>query len=40
MKRKKLEIAAIYDTETTNIGKGEDTRAFPILFIDNDIQFI
>lgn len=38
MKRKKLEIAAIYDTETTNIGKGEDTRAFPILFIDNDIR--
>lgn len=38
MKRKKLEIAAVYDTETTNIGEGEATRAFPILFIDNDIR--
>ena len=38
MKRRKLVIAAIYDTETTNIGVGENTRAFPILFIDNDIR--
>ena len=40
MKRRKLEIAAIYDTETCNVGKGEDTRAYPILFIDNDIRGI
>lgn len=38
MKRKKLVLAAIYDTETNNIGEGENTRAFPILFIDNDIR--
>lgn len=40
MKRPKLVLAAIYDTETTNIGDGENTRAFPILFIDNDIRDI
>lgn len=40
MKRPKLTLAAIYDTETTNIGEGENTRAFPILFIDNDIRDI
>lgn len=40
MKRKKLELAAIYDTETCNIGEGENTRAYPILFIDNDIRGI
>ena len=38
MKRRKLVIAAVYDTETTNIGVGENTRAFPILFIENDIR--
>ena len=38
MKHPKLVLAAIYDTETTNIGVGENTRAFPILFIDNDIR--
>lgn len=38
MKRPKLVLAAVYDTETTNIGSGENTRAFPILFIDNDIR--
>ena len=38
MKRRKFVLAAIYDTETTNIGEGENTRAFPILFIDNDIR--
>lgn len=36
-KRRKFEIAASYDTETTNIGEGEETRAFPVLFIDNRI---
>ena len=40
MKRPKLVLAAVYDTETTNIGDGENTRAFPILFIDNDIRDI
>lgn len=38
MKRPKLVLASIYDTETTNIGEGNETRAFPILFIDNDIR--
>ena len=38
MKRKNLVLSAIYDTETTNVGEGENTRAFPILFIDNDIR--
>lgn len=40
MKRPKLVLAAVYDTETTNVGDGENTRAFPILFIDNDIRDI
>ena len=40
MARPKLVLASIYDTETTNIGDGENTRAFPILFIDNDIRDI
>ena len=40
MKRPKYVLAAIYDTETCNIGEGEDTRAYPILFIDNDIRDI
>ena len=39
-------MAAVYDTETTNVldeksarlGMVENTRAFPILFIDNDIR--
>lgn len=34
-KRRKFLIAGSYDTETTNYGKGKDTRAFPVLFIDN-----
>lgn len=38
MRRPKLTLAAVYDTETTNIGKGVETRAFPVLFIDNDIR--
>lgn len=46
MKRLKFFICSVYDTETTNIldaesaikGKVENTRAFPILFIDNDIR--
>ena len=38
MRRAKFVLAAIYDTETCNIGKDENTRAYPILFIDNDIR--
>lgn len=35
MKRRKFAIVSSYDTETTNIGENENTRAFPVLFIDN-----
>lgn len=38
MKHPKLVLAAVYDTETTNIGEFENARAFPILFIENDIR--
>ena len=38
--RRKFQIVSAYDTETTNIGVGENTRAFPILFIDNDLRDI
>lgn len=46
MRRRKFVLCAIYDTETTNYldaeskrnGNVENTRAFPILFIDNDIR--
>lgn len=31
-------VAAVYDTETTNYGTGSETRAFPVLFIVNDIR--
>ena len=34
------QIAAVYDTETTNFGHGSDCRAFPVLFIVNDIRNI
>lgn len=40
MKRPKYVLAAVYDTETCNIGNDENTRAYPILFIDNDIRDI
>lgn len=45
MRRRKFMLAGVYDTETTNyLPKGEldlrKTRAFPILFIDNDIRDI
>lgn len=36
--KRKYRICAVYDTETCNIGKGNLTRAYPILFIDNDIR--
>lgn len=38
MKRTQYQLCAVYDTETCNIGEGSKTRAYPILFIDNDIR--
>lgn len=38
IKRKDFKIAAIFDTETTNIGEGAETRAYPILYIFNDLR--
>lgn len=37
-KRKKYRVIGVFDTETTNIGEGVETRAFPILYIDNDLR--
>ena len=36
--RKEFRVAAIFDTETTNIGEGVETRAYPILYIFNDLR--
>lgn len=36
--RKAFRVAAIFDTETTNIGEGAETRAYPILYIFNDMR--
>lgn len=36
--RKPFKIAAVFDTETTNIGEGAETRAYPILYIFNDLR--
>lgn len=36
--RKNFRLAAIFDTETTNIGTGAETRAYPILYIFNDLR--
>lgn len=36
--RKDYRIAAIFDTETTNILHGAETRAYPILYIFNDLR--
>lgn len=36
--RKEFKLAAIFDTETTNIGEGAETRAYPILYIFNDLR--
>lgn len=36
--RKEYRIAAIFDTETTNIGEGAETRAYPILYVFNDLR--
>lgn len=38
MGRKPFKLTTVYDTETCNIGTGEDTRAYPILYIFNDIK--
>lgn len=38
--KRNYRVVAAYDTETTNIGEGADTRAFPILFIFNDFRKI
>lgn len=35
---KEYRVAAIFDTETTNIGEGAETRAYPILYIINDLR--
>ena len=37
-KKQEFVIAAVYDTETTNIGSGIESRAFCILYIFNDIR--
>lgn len=36
--RKPFRVAAVYDTETTNIQVGAETRAYPILYIFNDLR--
>lgn len=38
MAKQQFTIAAVYDTETTNIHEGVKSRAFPCLFIVNDIR--
>lgn len=38
--KKPFRIYGIYDTETCNIGTGNETRAYPILFIYNDVHNI
>lgn len=37
---KEYRVTAIFDTETTNIGEGAETRAYPILYIFNDLRDI
>lgn len=36
--RKDFRVSAIFDTETTNILHGTETRAYPILYIFNDLR--
>lgn len=36
--RKPFKVAAVFDTETTNIGEGAETCAYPILYIFNDLR--
>ena len=38
MSKEQYTIAAVYDTETTNLYEGTQSRAFPCLFIVNDIR--
>lgn len=38
--RKTFRVCAVYDTETCNYGEGSETRAYPILYIINDIRNI
>lgn len=38
MRKTNFIIASAYDTETCNVGNGDKTRAYPILFIDNDLR--
>lgn len=40
MDKRTYRVCAVYDTETTNIGEGADTRAYPVLYIINDIRTI
>lgn len=35
---KQYKVACAYDTETTTIGEGNGSRAFPVLFICNDLR--
>lgn len=37
-RRKPFRVAAVYDTETANIQAGTETRAYPILYIFNDLR--
>lgn len=37
---KEYRVTAIFDTETTNIGEGAETRAYPILYIFNDLRAV
>ena len=36
--KQEFRICSVYDTETTNIGEGTAARAFPVLFICNDLR--
>lgn len=36
--RKPFKVAAVFDTETTNIDEGAETCAYPILYIFNDLR--
>ncbi len=38
--KREFKVCSAYDTETTNFGEGSDTRAFPILYIFNDLRNI
>lgn len=38
--RRVYKVCCAYDTETTNIGQGAGTRAYPVLYICNDLRDI